>query len=787
MDVFDFPDELVNPKDKEKAAYGVQYAKAAYYNDNRYGQRIFSEDSDHDFLISIAQGRQSVDNLKRSMGFHYDKERQDLGGPASMAYIDPQILNLGPKYVNRAVAKMQANHFDIGLDAIDLISMDAKKDAAAIIKTFYRMKEWVQQFGIPLQSLFKDIDVASLPQYPDQLMYDLNTNPKLKTEIGGEMALKMIMEMNNFNQKMREVDWDLVVIGRGHLHLYLDANMVPRIERINPKYWGGSYVDNDDFEEQEYAYFLDCISVNQFIREASPFFDQAQLQSLIKAHAVRNSTFNRADVSVRELNGYDNMLYMPVMRFYFRSEDNRTFVTRKNQYGTKILMERGFDYDPFSEKTQQEAIKAGNPIPKARYQEGGDSKIHKNTYTSVYGGTWLIDSECCYDYGLKRYPRTNLVNATLPIKTFATNFKEGRCVSFVSQMVEPIMMINTAWNKIKTDLAKGWTGVREIDFNQIANVALGKGGNDWTARDVMKFLEMTNTLVKRGNQNPNAPGESPALNFNNTGVTLAEQFNALNLGINILEQMTSTTLVESAKAPDRLAVGVMKASQITGDLDMEYLYNGHEYLYKRSVHQMMLLLQQAKRDKAKIKGFVPALGEFDVPDEIAYCDLGIIITRAPSPEEWADFYGDMKIALQEGRINASDSAFVRNIDNLKQARQVLVNREEQNRRLAIQEKQMDMQAQMESNAQSAEMKAQADLRKIQAETAAKAELIKLQGIIDQTLQREKSELEGLTKGMEMEVKKLISKQQGVDGVLKQAMKNSVDKMKVERLRVGQNA
>jgi hypothetical protein len=775
MDVFDFPPELVNPKDKEKASYGVAYAKAAYYNDNRYGQRLFGQDDEYDSLVEIAQGRQSVSNLKKIMGFHFNDGRENPDGPASMAYIDPQVLNLAPKYVNRGVAKMQANHFDIGLDAIDLVSMDAKKDAAAIIKTFYRMKDWVKQFGLPLQSMFESIDVASLPQYPDQLLYDLNTNPKLKTEIGGEMALKMVMEMNNFNQKMRQVDWDLVVIGRGHLHLYLDANNIPRVERINPKFWGGSYVENDDFEQQEYAYFLDCISANQFIREASPYYSQEELIALIKANGIRNSSFNPGDTAVKNLNSYDNLVYIPVMRFYFRSEDNRTFVTRKNRYGSKTIMEKGFNYKPSEGKED-------------RYSEGGDSKIYKNTYTSIYGGTWIIDSECCYDYGLKRYPRTNMVDATLPIKTFATNYKEGRSVSFVSQMIEPLFMINVAWNKIKTGLAKEWSGVREIDFNQIANVAMGNGGNEWTSRDVMKFLEMTNTLIKRGNQNPNAPADSNALKYHNSGVLLADNFTALQLGINMLEQMTSTTLVESAKAPDRLAVGVMKQSQIVGDLDMEYLHNGHEYLYKRTAHQMMLLIQQAKRDKAKIKGFMPSLGEmFDIPDDIAYCDLGIVITRQPSPEEWAMFYNDMSIALKEGRISVSDSAFVREIDNLKQARQVLMNRETQYQRQQIQAKQMDIQANMQANMQSAEAKMQADMMKIQAETAAKSELIKLQGMIDQALQQEKSQQDALTKGVEMEMKKLISKQQGVDGILKQAMKNSVDKMKVERLRVGQNA
>lgn len=771
MNAFNFPPELVSPKEKEKPEYGLQYIKAAYNTNSSYGQRIMANDTEFDSLVEIAQGRGSVDGLKRLFTQYNFNRRPDFqDGPESLVFIDPQTLPLAPKYINRAVAKMQGQQYDVGLDAIDLLSVNEKTDAGALIKAFFRFRDWTKNMGVPLQAAFPDIDISAMPQYADEMMYDINTNPKLKKEISGELGLKLIMAMNNFEQKIRQFDWDLAVIGRGHLHLYLDHNKVPRIERINPKYWFGSYVDNDDFEQQEYAGFVECITVNQFIREASPYYTREQLDLLIRKHGVLNSSFSNPVSALRTLQNNDNLTYIPVARFYFRSEDNRTFVKRPNQHGSKIMMEKSFDYQP-SEQSRH------------RFEPDGDSKIIKNTYTSIYGGTWIIDSDVVYNYGLKPYPRTNLVEATLPIKTFAANYKEGRTVSLCAQMIEPLFMVNVCWNKIKGILAQEYMGVMEIDFTQIENVAVGRGGREWSAREVMDLLLMSRKLVKRGNTNPNAPANSTALHFHDTGINLTDYMNMLTMSINMLEAITGTTAVESQSQPDRLAVGVMKASQAVGDYDMEYLYNGHRYMVERTAHHLLLLLQQAKADKAKIRGFVPALGKlnagfYEVPDEIAYCEYGFIITRKPSQEEWASFYMDISIALKEGRIGPADSAFVREIDNLKQARQVLVNREIQYQRKLREEKMIDNQANMESNMAAAEAKLNSDMMIMDQEKKNQAELLILEGQIQEKLQNQKAEQDSILKSVEMEMKAQIAKQTSVDEIMKQGLRNIPEKQKV---------
>lgn len=741
-----------------------------YYANNRYGPRGFDFNNDFTGLIELAQGRQSTDNIRKLFGFHRDPNvrPETNDGAESLAYIDLQVLNLAPKYINRAVAKMQRLKYDISLESVDIVSMDEKTELGATIRAIYRLKEWVGQMGITLQQAFPDFDVSSLPEHPDELMYDIQTNPKLKKEIAGELGIKLIQAINNFNQKQRQTDWDLCVLGRAHLHCYPDENGVPRVDRVNPKFWGGAYVDNDDFEDQEYQFFIDCITVNQFIKEASGKMSQAEMEEIVQKYSTQNTTYVGNTSVDHTLQHIDNLNYIPVMRFYFLSEDTRNFVLTKNSYGNRIVFEKGHDY------TEE----------KLKVRDKPDDKLVRNSYTSVYGGTWIIDSDVVYNYGRKEYPRTNLVNATLPIKTFATNFKDGRTVSFLSQMIEPLNMVNVAWNKIKEILAKGWMGIREINFAELENVAMGRGGNVWSPREVYDYFLKTNTLIKRGATNQYDQSNGPAIQDIPTGLLLADYFTALSTGINLLEQMTGTSAIEQAQIPDRLAVKNAQLSQMASDFDMEYLYNGHEYLYQRTSHQMLLLLQESLRSGKSIKGFIPALGKvntgfYEVPQDIAYTEYGMMISKQPTPEEWVEFYNDIRIALQEGQITAADSAFIREIDNLKQARQILVIRQGIQERKLAQEAQRNNDMAMQANAQAAELKLSGELRLQQQKLDGEREKLRLDGLIKQQLQREKAELDAIANQQTNQTKRIISKQVSIDSIVEQAMKTSVEKKRIE--------
>jgi hypothetical protein len=772
-----YPPENISIREKEMDEYGLAYAKAMYYASNRFGARFFYDDVEFSSLQEVAQGRQSVDNIRKLFG-HFRSASNDAAndGGDSLAYIDIQVLNLAPKYINRAVAKMQRLNYDIGLTAVDAKSVDMSADYQAKIQALYEMREWMKDIGQNPQVLFPDININLLPKYPDELLFRATVNPKIQRVIDGEKSLTLLHYINDYRTTLRQTDWDSVVFGRSHTWCYLDNNGVPREKRLNPKYVIGSYVDNEDYKDQENVGFFDFITVNQFIKEVKGKMSNERIDEICRKYAFSNSIIQTVSVN-RDWNKYDGLDYLPVMRFYFRSQDDRKYIIRKNKFGNDILLERPVNWNPGEEVSD-------------RFKPDGDSRIVENSYTSVYGGTWIIDSDIAYNYERQDLPRTNLVNATLPIITVAPNMREGRVVSFAAQMIEPLYMINVAWNKIKQILARGWMGIREINFDALENVSISRGGKQWKPIDVYEHLLKTDILVARGQRTQFDQKFSDAVNTNPSGLQLSDYFETFTMAINILEQLTGTSVAEAADQPDRLAVGVMKASQFASDLDMEYLYNSHEVMYKRVSDYQLRLLQQAKKNGTKISGFYPALGasnmfvggnrleSFEVPDEIAYSDYGLMLVPQPTAEEWIGFLGDVTISLKEGKITAADSAFIRQMNNLKDAREMLAIREDINKRELAQEAQRNNDMMMQANAESAAQKLESELAKVREKGRIDQELVILQARVAEAAENQKFQHAQILAGIQQQVDKEIATQDTTAEIMKQAVRNIPEKMKV---------
>ncbi len=761
MTNYPFPDEFSPPAIKATRAYGLKYAKAAYYSTNRFGMRLY-DDQQFNALIELAQGRQSVDNLRRTFGFF--TQAQNLGtndDNSSLAFLDVQVLNLLPKYINRAVAKMMRFKYDIDLAVVDPVSIDEAQRYQHTVKAFYALKDWMDTMKLDIQQYFPEVDVAMLPEYSDELLLDANTNPKIKKAIDGANTIKLLHEINRVWQTMREWAWDCVVIGRGHIECYPDENKVPRAKRVNPKFWGGAYCNNEDFSRQEYSFYIDFITINQFRKESEGQLDDKEIQTVLNSFTYPAAEQSYSTI-LRDYATYDGLQYIPVMRFYYLSNDSRAYqVWTSPDHGNGMMEEVPYEYNQ-----------------KKRDLDKGKELV-KNTYTSVYGGAWCLNSDVLWNYGVKDYPRTNLVDQTNPIVTFAPNMKDGRVVSLASQTTEIIFMINVAWNRIKDILASGFMGIQELNFTAMENVSLAKGGKQWSPRDVYTHLLQTRRLITRQTTSPYGQPMGPSIMETRSGLQMVDYMNTIQLCIKFLDDLTGSSVVETPSIPDRLSVGVMNQSIQASNESLEYLINGFEQTYKGVSHHLLLLAQAAKRDKVRITGMIPALGKtatefFEVPDDLAYCEYGLYMTRQPTQEEWIDFYNEVREALVNKQISASDSAFIRDVRNLREARLILAQREKINEIKQAKMMQEERKFQFDIAGQQIQMKEAADQRAREADKAINQENMMLQARIDDALLTKKAMLDGELQGISQMVEKQISKQQGVDSIIKESLRSKAE-------------
>lgn len=760
---YPFPDELAPPKKKETDEYGLQAARAMYNSKTRIGYGL-ADDRGYTALTELAQGRQSTENIRRLFGFHDEPRPYGTNtdnGPN--AYIDIQVLNLATKYVNKAVAKLQRFKYNIGLSAVDPFSVDEAKDYNSRLQAFYGLRDWFKSFSpgrINMQEMIPEVDIRLLPEYPEELVFNLSINEKIRRIIDGEKTIKLInTTMNDMDQRLRECDWDAVVYGHQHLHCFSDENGMPRVEHINGRYWGSSWVENEDYSKAEYQLFIEFLTANQIKKEGAGKIGEQKMNKILGSNAFPNLAASYGSLP-DFITTYDGLKYYPVMRFYFLSNDSVTYVKRTTKEGNKVTDTVPYEY--FPKNPDKEAMPA--------------------SYTSVYGGTWVIDTDVVYNYGRKDIPRTKLVNARLPIISFAPNMKDGRMVSMLAQMVEPLTMINVLHNKVKDTLAKGYNGILEFNLTAFENIALGAGGVNWEPKQAIDFLMQTHIGVTRQTTSPYGQSMGEALKVSPTGITIADYFNSMATYIRFLDDLSGSTIADSNDVPDRLALGALKANIAAGNESLEYLVNAREKMYHQASHMLLLLAQSAKKNKVKIQGMIPALGKyttefFEVPDELPYCEYGLMLEREPTPEEWAEFYMDLREAVKEGRLNTSDSTFIRQVNNLKMARQIMANRELINEKKASAIRQEEREFQLKMANAAGQDKLAMEMQLLDKKKRDDLELIKVQAMIDDALLTKELSIKASQQSATDTMKHRIEKEKNIATIIKEATRASAEEYK----------
>ena len=132
---------------------------------------------------------------------------------------------------------------------------------------------------------------------------------------------------------------------------------------------------------------------------------------------------------------------------------------------------------------------------------------------------------------------------------------------------------------------------------------------------------------------------------------------------------------------------------------------------------------------------------FKASKDITLHDYGIFLQDKPDEYQKEKMARRLEQALQSNQITIADSLAIENIDNLKQAEEVLAfkikrNREEQ-RKDAERQQQMNAQVQMQSS-QAAE---QAKQQTLQVDAQVRAQLIQMEKQLDYKLQEQKYQYE----------------------------------------------
>jgi hypothetical protein len=719
--------------------FGTEYARSMLANHTNV--RGANDIDYYIALISVMQGRQPSSDLWNSIG--YSPGSPELGAQG-IARIDPRVLNLAPKFINIIKSKITEIEYDINVDAIDAISLDDKKQFEVAMRTAVTLKSFYEGFGVKMREMFPDIPEEQLPNSIEDLEINTLVNYKAKDSMDMEIYLKQVFNVNNWNQIADDLGFDLPVLGKGIVLVYMDHNGHEKLKRINPLRFISSFSETGAFDALEYAGHIEYITEREFRMESTGVLSVEKQDEIIASSGSRYA--HDAYSGTMTMDGrQDGQIYIPVLRYQFLVNETDYYVEATNAYGNKQVKKKKQGFT-ISEKEM--------PL----YQSGVKTLITDSNICR-YGGTYIIGSEVSYNHSLQERGKT----VTLNYCVFAPSYQEGRSVSIAAQILEPLTMINISWNRIKDIFARGYDGVAEVTLSELSNLSLTKGGEPLSAKAVLDLVFKHRVAIKKGVLNQYDQSNGSVVDIKTDGIGIDTYVNMMLTALNLIRDITGVNENTDGSTPKtNTLVGVMEASNRGTNSALAHLYHAYHQIYQKSAVKLAKYNQLRSNDA-----------------EILLRQYTIGMSKRPTEVEWNDLYAMLNkyssVPLEQGGLTPADEVTIRNCINLKQAQYILINRVAKNIEAAHKRNLENIEFNTKQAKEAADAAADAANRKEQFKFEIDKQRIAIEHANEMELQRLKNQGASQTKTIEMEGKTANTIQAGTDSLIKQATKSAYDK------------
>jgi hypothetical protein len=317
-----------------------------------------------------------------------------------------------------------------------------------------------------------------------------------------------------------------------------------------------------------------------------------------------------------------------------------------------------------------------------------------------------------------------------------------------------------------------------LDADGLAEIDLGNGTN-YNPQEALNMYFQTGSVIGRsftsdGDMNP---GKIPIqeIQSGSGGNKMQSLIQTYNYYLQMIRDVTGLNEARDGSMPDKNAlVGIQKMAAANSNTATRHILQAGLFLTAETAECLSLRISDIIEYSPTKDAFIHQIGVHNVAaleeiSELHLYDFGIFIDLMPDDEEKAILENNIQMAIQQQSIDLEDAIDLRDIKNVKLANQLLKIRRKKkmDKDQALQEKNMQMQSQM--NQQAAQAAAQSEVQKNQALTASQGQLEQLKAqLASQKMEQEvehKKQLMQLEfqmnmqlKGMEVEGKKTGEKE-----------------------------
>tara|TARA_R110000822_G_scaffold2858_10_gene13292 strand:- start:107 stop:2527 length:2421 start_codon:yes stop_codon:yes gene_type:complete len=713
-----FPSQTVSDAEKISYDYGLKVGKAIeaeWFNNDKSSNRYATNNNNFHNLRLYARGEQSIQKYKDELS---------INGDLSYLNLDWKPVPIISKFVDIVVNGIAERTYDIRAYSQDPFGVSKRTEYMEAILKDMRLREFNAAVKDSLNLDVRKSDIEELPQSNDELELHMQLTYKQSVEIAEEQAINTLFEGSRYELIKKQFYYDITTIGIGAVKTSFNTSEGVVIDYVDPANLVYSYTDSPYFDDIYYVGEVKRIPVNELAKQF-PHLKGSDLEEIMKTKSTFTSGLGSSSILDKQDTNTVQVLY-----FNYKTYMNEVYKMKETASGGDKAIEKDDKFNPPQDK------------------EGGYGRVLRSI-ECLYEGAMILGSKKLLKWEMAKNmmrPKSDFTKVKMNYAIVAPRMYNGKIESLVSRITGFADMIQLTHLKIQQILSRMTPDGVYLDADGLAEIDLGNGTN-YNPQEALNMYFQTGSVIGRsltqdGDMNP---GKVPIqeITSGSGGNKIQVLIGNYNYYLQMIRDVTGLNEARDGTTPDKNAlVGVQKLAAANSNTATRHILQAGLFLTSETAECLSLRISDIIEYSPTRDAFIQAIGSHNVAvlnemKNLHLYDFGIFIDLQPDEEERMMLENNIQMALQQQIIELADAIDVRDIRNIKLANQLLKIRRKKklDRDQAVQERNMQMQSQM--NQQAAQAAAQGEVQKNQALTQGQAQLEQIKaGLETQRMQQE---------------------------------------------------
>ena len=721
-----FPSQVVSDLEKISYDYGLKVAQAIQhewfdFDQSRSNNRYRDQQANFHRLRLYARGEQSIQKYKDELS---------IDGDLSYLNLDWKPIPIIPKFVDIVVNGMADKDYEIKAYSQDPYGVAKRTEYMESILRDMNTKDFNDQIGSIFGIDMYENDRDTLPETQEELALHMQLSYKQSVELAEEQAISVLMRGSKYDLIKKRFYYDLTVLGIGAVKTSFNTSEGAVVEYVDPVDLVYSYTESPYFDDLYYIGEVKEIPINELVKQF-PHLSNEDLEEIQSTNATYRSNYSHG--SRAKLDG--NII--SVLYFNYKTYMNEVYKMKETGTGGERAIPKDDTFNPPED------------------MEGNFARLQRSV-ECVYEGAMILGTDKLLKWEMSKNmmrPKSDFTKCKMNYSIVAPRMYNGRIESLVNRITTFADMIQLTHLKLQQVMSRMVPDGVYLDADGLAEIDLGNGTN-YNPQEALNMFFQTGSVIGRsftqdGDMNP---GKVPIqeITSGSGGNKMQALIQTYNYYLQMIRDVTGLNEAIDGSTPDKHAlVGLQKLAAANSNTATRHILQAGMYLTVDTAEALALRISDILEYSPTAEAFVHAIGAHNAAtleemSELHLYDFGIFLELAPDEEEKQLLENNIQVALQKENINLEDAIDIREIKSVRLANQLLKVRRKNKEQRDRQIQQQNIQMQTQSNTQAAQAAAQAEVQKEQILAQTKIQI-----------EQAKAQLESQSKNQEAMLKKQL--------------------------------